>query len=155
MVFLFMQRKKVIDIHYLQKVKVKVFSSLIFLHHSKGRLNLGYSYIVIQYRPVKKLMGGEVYIFYQVRIAHLQEIFAANLWSRVIGGYLNIASKHGLTINIGTEGISRDEDVTRTLREKVNAYDLATEKVWKVLSGQKGSMSFNQMEARQAIDDKF
>ena len=121
----------------------------------KGKIKSG---IFIHCHPIstsEEVNGGRSLHILPSAYSAFAGDFAANLWSRVIGGYLNIASKYGLTINIGIDGISRDEDVTRTLREKVNAYDLATEKVWKVLSGQKGSMSFNQMEARQAIDDKF
>lgn len=81
--------------------------------------------------------------------------FAASLWSPSGGNYLNIASEYGLTMNIGVQGISRVDDLTRTLRERNRAYKLANEAVWKVYSGEKAGMSFNQDEFPQAVTDKF
>ena len=56
---------------------------------------------------------------------------------------------------MGVEGNTREEDLTRTLREKAKSFDLANESIWKIMSGEKGGTSFNQKEFPQAIDDKF
>lgn len=81
--------------------------------------------------------------------------FEANNWSRVIGGYLNVASEYGLTMFIGIEGISREDYVTRQLRRKVGSHDLAKQRVWKVLSGNQSGTAFVGDEFREAVDKKF
>jgi len=80
---------------------------------------------------------------------------ASNLWERKIAGYLNIASKYGLTMNIGVEGLTREEHITRTLKARAKADDTANESVWKILSGKKGGTSFNESEFPQAVTNKF
>jgi hypothetical protein len=81
--------------------------------------------------------------------------FKADLWSRVIGGYMNVASESGFTMCIGIEGISREDYVTRRLRRKVGAHDLAGQQVWKILSGNNAGTAFADKEVEEAIMDRF
>lgn len=81
--------------------------------------------------------------------------FAANVMSRVVGGYLNIASEYGLTMSIGIEGISREDDLTRKMRKKLGAYKKGNEKTWKILSGEKAGVSMVGNEYRAEVDKKF
>ena len=64
--------------------------------------------------------------------------FWANFMSRMAAGYMNIASIHGLLMNIGIEPMSREEDLTRRLKIKAGAKETGNEtNIWRILSGEK------------------
>ncbi len=81
--------------------------------------------------------------------------FEASYMSRVVAGYLNVASEYGLTMMVGIEGIAREDDITRKMREKLGRSDLARERTWKVLSGEQGGVAMVGDEFKVAVDDKF
>ena len=81
--------------------------------------------------------------------------FGASIFSRVIGGYLNVASEYGFTMCVGIEPISREDLITRAMRKKLGSPDISKQTIWKVLSGEKSGTSFVGVESRQAINDKF
>jgi hypothetical protein len=56
---------------------------------------------------------------------------------------------------IGTEGISRQDSITRKMRVKLGAHKLAHQRTWKVLSGEKAGSAWVGSEFPQAIDEKF
>lgn len=81
--------------------------------------------------------------------------FGADIMSRIIGGYLNVASEYGLTMNIGIEGITREDFITRELKRKAGADKTANEHVWKIWSGNKAGTAFVNREIGEAVDQKF
>lgn len=81
--------------------------------------------------------------------------FEASIQSRVIGGYLNIASEYGMTMFIGIEGISRDDEVVRKLRKKFKGSYLGKQKVWKIITGERAGTAFVNSEFEEAVNDKL
>lgn len=81
--------------------------------------------------------------------------FGADIISRVIGGYLNVASEYGLTMNIGVESITREDSITRELKRKAGAGKTSNEHVWKIWSGGKAGTAFVNREMGEAVDQKF
>ena len=81
--------------------------------------------------------------------------FEASIMSRVIGGYLNIASEYGLTMFVGIVGISRDEKVVRDLRKKFKKNYLGKQKIWKIISGERAGTALVNSEFEEAVYDKL
>ena len=80
---------------------------------------------------------------------------SASYWSRVISGYLNIGSKYGLTMFIGSEGISRDDYILREAQKRAGSKDIAKQTTWKILTGDNAGTAFIDRESEYAITNKF